>query len=378
MFIRRLRGSQRERGATFIMAIIGLVVMLILGTSFIGRTINALYQAKNARDDPAALNLADAGVDKIVCMLYEGYGGIGAQLESSGYYEHSFDLPRGTCAVTVTTGYGGVSDALLIRSVGTTSTNVDAEVRVVAKAITDVSRVFRGAIFSDSPMTLNGAGSVLPDEDGQGGDIYANGDITFKGTTFTMAETGRIYTTGTTNWVPPQVPGTNVFQNIAPIPMPQIDLAWYQDHATRVINGNLTITGGDFDLDGITYVTGNVKLSGNYRGRGVIVAAGKIQVTGNVTAITGEAGSENYALVLMSPRSVSISGNSTVEGLIYSHNVDASVTISGSPFIKGAICADVVTTNGAITVQYHDVWDGLPLPGKDKPQYQQISWQRTY
>ena len=360
------------------MAIVSLVVMLILGTSFIGRTINALYQAKNARDDTAALNLADAGVDKTICMLYEGYGSIGTQLASTGYYAHTFTLPRGTCAITVTTGYGGLPDALLIRSEGTTSTNVGAQVRVVAKAITDVSRVFRGAIFSDSPMTLNGAGSVLPDASGQGGDIYANGDITFDGTSFTMSETGHIYASGTTNWAPPQVPGTNVYQNIAPIPMPQIDLTWYKANATKVINGNLTISGGEFDLDGITYVTGFVRISGSYRGRGVIVAEGKIQVTGNVTAITGETGSEDYAMVLMSPRSVSISGNSTVEGLIYSHNVDASVTIEGTPFIKGAIVADVVTSNGAITVQYDDVWDGLSLPGKDKPQYQQVSWQRIY
>lgn len=362
------------------MAIVSLVVMLILGTSFIGRTINALYQAKNARDDTAALSIADAGVDKTICMLYEGYGGIGTALASTGYYTHTFTMPRGSCTITVTTGYGGVANALLIRSVGHTSNDVDAQVRVVAKAITDVSRVFRGAIFSDSPMTLNGAGSVLPDETGTGGDIYANGNISFEGTTFTMGNQGRIYTTGTTNWVPPQVSGTNVFQGISPIPMPQIDLAWYKARAAtdgRIINGNLTISGGEFDLSGITYVTGFVRISGNYRGRGVIVAEGRIQITGNVSAITGETGSEDYALVLMSPRSVSISGNSTVEGLIYSHNVDASVTIEGTPTIKGAICADVVTSNGAINVQYDDVWMDLPIPGKDKPQYQQVSWQRT-
>jgi len=360
------------------MAIVGLVVMLILGTSFIGRTINALYQAKNARDDMAALGLAESGVDMVVCMLYEDYGGISGQLATTGHYHSAFSMPRGTSDVTVTANYAGVADALLIQSTGTTGNNVDARVRVVAKAMSDVSRVFRGAIFSDSPMTLHGAGTVLPDESGDGGDIYANGDIAFSGTSFTMSDTGHIYTTGTTNWVPPQVPGTSVYQNIAPIPMPVIDLAWYRNNATRVINGNFTVNGDTFDLDGITYVTGDVKLAGNFRGRGVIVAAGKIQVTGNVTAITGEAGSEDYALVLMSPRAVSISGNSRVEGLVYAHNVDAEVTLSGNPYIKGAVVADVVTTNGSITVQYDDVWGGLPVPGRDKPQYQQVSWQRLH
>jgi len=373
----RTRDRRRQRGATFVLAIVSLVVMLILGTSFIGRTINALYQAKNARDDMAALQVAESGVDMVVCMLYDGYGNIGGELAATGQYHHTFTMPRGACDVLVTNNYGGVTDALLIRSAGTTATNVSARVRVVARAMTDVGRVFRGAIFSNSPLTLNGAGSVLPDASGNGGDVYANGDITFHGTSFTMDDSGRLYTTGTANWVPSEVPGTNVFQNIAPIPMPVIDLNWYRAHATTVINGNLTLNGGVLDLDGITYVTGNVKLAGNYRGRGVIVAEGKIQITGNVTAVTGESGSDQYALVVMSPRAVSIAGNATVEGLIYAHNVDAQVTLSGNPTIKGAVCADVVTTNGSITVEYSDVWGGLPVPGQDKPQYQQVSWQRV-
>jgi hypothetical protein len=179
---KRLRGRARERGATFVMAIVSLVVMLILGTSFIGRTINALYQAKNTRDDMAALAISESGVDMIICMLYDNYGSIGSQLQSSGQYQKTFSMPRGTCDVHVSTNYGGIPEALRIESTGTTSTNVQARVEVIAKAITDVSRVFRGAIFSNSPMTLNGAGSVLPDSSGQGGDIYSNGDITFSGT----------------------------------------------------------------------------------------------------------------------------------------------------------------------------------------------------
>jgi hypothetical protein len=375
--LRRMRGERRERGATFVLAIVSLVVMLILGTSFIGRTINALYQAKNTRDDMTALQVAESGVDMVISMLYDNYGNIGDQLATAGQYQRTFTMPRGTCNVLVTSNYGGVADGLLIRSSGTTPNNVSARVRVVAKAITDVGRVFRGAIFSNSPLTLNGAGSVLPDASGSGGDIYANGDITFNGTSFTMEETGHIYTTGTTDWVPDEVPGTNVYQNIAPIPMPVIDLNWYRNHATTVINGNLNITRDVFDLNGITYVTGSVKLAGNYRGRGVIVAQGKIQITGNVIAVTGEAGSDQYALVVMSPRSVTIAGDATVEGLVYAHNVDAQVTLSGNPTIEGAICADVVTTNGSITVRYSDVWGGLPIPGQDKPQYQQVSWQRV-
>jgi Tfp pilus assembly protein PilV len=40
--------------------------------------------------------------------------------------------------------------------------------------------------------------------------------------------------------------------------------------------------------------------------------------------------------------------------------------------------AGVVTTNGSITVEYDDVWGGRQAPGRDKKQYQQVSWQRIY
>jgi hypothetical protein len=104
------------------------------------------------------------------------------------------------------------------------------------------------------------------------------------------------------------------------------------------------------------------------------VATGRIRVTGNTLASDPEAD----ALVLMSPRSIHIAGNSKVEGLVYSHNVDAEVTVSGNPTVVGALVADVVTTNGSITVEYSDVWSGLPLPGSGKTQWSQISWQRIW
>ncbi len=75
-----------------------------------------------------------------------------------------------------------------------------------------------------------------------------------------------------------------------------------------------------------------------------------------------------------------ISGNATIHGLVYSHNVtqDASASINGNADIYGAIVADVVTTNGGVTVHYRDVWSGLPLPGKGKTQWAQFSWEEHY
>ena len=366
--IRRKLGE--ESGSIFLLAMLALVVLMILGVAFTSRSINALYLANKDRQDKIALSLAECGVDLALAELYES--------RRTVPFEVSVELASGNLQYSVQPEYNGIADTVVVLSTGITRRQVRATVRVVARGLNDVdiNRVFRGAIFSDNPLTLNGSGTVNPDANGEGGDIYAGGNIRFNGTSFTMPSTGHIYTTGTTNWYPTNIPSSNVYEHISPIPMPIIDLNWYRTHATQVINGNYTVK-DNFNLDGITYVTGDVKLAGNYRGRGIIVAAGKIRITGNVTAITGESGSDGYALVVMSPRAVSISGNSTVEGLVYAHNVDAEVTLSGNPYIKGAVCADVVTTNGSITVEYSDVWSGLGLPGQDKTQYQQVSWQRV-
>ena len=357
-----------QEGSVFLIAMLALVVMLILGVAFTSRAINAVYQANRDRQDTVALSLAECGVDKALAEIYENRVGV----PCSG----SFTTSTGQCEYTVATPYQGIANTVEILSTGTTTHHVSAQVRVVANRMleADVNRVFRGAIFSDNPLTLGGSGSVLPDETGLGGDMYSGGNITFKGTSYTMASTGHIYTTGVANWHPANVPDANVFEHVSPIPMPVIDLNWYQQHATTVLTGKQTIK-DDFTLDGITFVDGDVSIAGQYTGQGIIVATGTIKITGNVTAVSPT----HDALVLMSPTAVRLAGTCNVEGLIYAHSVtDASIDIAGDAQVRGALIADVVTTRGGITVTYSDVWSGMPLPGKNAgfTQLQQLSWQR--
>jgi cytoskeletal protein CcmA (bactofilin family)/type II secretory pathway pseudopilin PulG len=372
------RGRKKERGSVFIVSIVALMVLLILGAALMREAVNNLAAASKQERTYQALGLAEAGVDMALVKLYENYDNIQQTLESTGQYEGSFSAGDGSVAYTVYANYQGISDLVLIDSTGTTRTRQDARVRVAAKYLDQdsVDRVFRGAIFSDSPLTLNGAGNVLANAEGEGGDIYANGDITFNGTSYDMSPAGHIYTTGVTNWFPPEISGANVFEHIAPLPMPVIDLNYYRSIATQVFTGSRVFNSGNLNnLSGVIFVDGNVKISGQYSGSAVIVASGSIQVTGDVYASQPE----NDALVLMSPKYVKIAGNCKVEGLIYSHSVvdDGSVSISGSVEIVGAVVADAVVTNGAMNITYSDVWSGLPLPGKGKSQWAQISWERV-
>lgn len=371
------RGGSRTAGSVFLLAIVALTTLLILGTSLLEMTINSLATATRGSRRSQAFALAESGVEMALAKLYENYDSANDTLAATGAYSGSFSLSQGSVSYAIQAPYNGIPDTCVITSQSTSWQNERVAVRVIASYVRDVSRTFEGAIFSDSPLTLNGAGTVLPDASGKGGQIYANGNVTFKGTSFTMAPEGAILTTGVTNWVPPQVPITSVYQHIAPLTMPVIDLAYYKSIATVIYNGNKTLKSSDLSgLSGVIYVDGNVKMSGNFSGQAMIVATGSIQVTGSVEATHPD----TDALALLSPKSIKIAGGATVDGLIYAHgvSVDAEAALGGNITVHGAICADVVTTNGSVTVTYADVWGGLPLPGTGKTQWAQKSWEEYY
>jgi hypothetical protein len=361
----------------FLLAMAALVTLLLLGTSLVQTAMQGLSWASNDRRQTEAFCLAEAGVDMAINKLYENYDYINSTIEGGATYSDSFSLTPGDVSYTVAAPYAGIPDTCLIVSDATTWTGKQARVRVVASYQRDASRVFEGAIFCDSPLTLSGAGGVYPDSNGMGGDIYANGDINFDGTAFTMTEDGSIYTTGTVNWVPDGVPATHVHEGVAPLVMPVIDLDYYESIATVKYNGNQVWTSADLQgLSGVIYVNGKVRISGNYTGSAVIVASNSITVAGDVTT----ANPESDTLALMSPKSVMLVGDCTIHGLIYAHSLvdDASTTSSGNATIYGAIVADVVRTTGSIEVHYRDVWKGLPLPGVGKTQWAPLSWQQLY
>lgn len=368
---------KNEKGTAFVIAIVSLLALLILGVAFMREATGNILAASKQMRSYQALDLAEAGVDMALVKLYENYDNVQQALAGAGQYAGSFSSSDGTVNYTIYGNYLGHPDLVLVDSSALTRTRQNARVRVAALYLDEdaVDRVFRGAIFSDSPLRLNGAGNVLANSEGSGGDIYSNGDITFNGTSYEMSASGHIYTTGTTNWFPDEILAQNVHEHIAPLPMPVIDLEYYRSIATQVFPGDRTFNSGNMNnLSGVIFVDGNVRVSGNYTGTAIIVASGSIQVTGNALA----SNPAQDTLVLMSPKYVKIAGNTKVDGLIYSHSVvdDGTVTINGSVEITGAVVADAVVTKGAMNVTYADVWSGLPLPGKGKSQWAQISWER--
>jgi hypothetical protein len=387
------RGYRRvSRGSVFLLAMVALVALLFLGTSLVEVAIHGLSFASKQHKRAEALVLAESGVEMVLEKLYDGYdahapyGSPAEELEQTGSYTDDFSLGGGAVSVVATAPFGSVPRSCEIRSTGVTRTNQRETIRVIATYEDDKNRVFQGAIFCNSDLTLKGGGAVYPDASGIGGDIYAKGYINFDTqSAYHMSPSGSIYSATEQNivGVPDEVLPSNVHVGISPLTMPVIDLDWYRKQVLEEGKGTYfsspqhwTTQENDLSTYGsIIFVEGDVTVSGHYSGNVAIVATGFIKVTGNGF----QAATESDSLALISPKGIQINGGGTVDGLIYSHGVEVKQTggvgAGGSITVNGAIVADVVRTNGSITVKYDDVWMGLPIPGKGPTQLRQVSWE---
>jgi hypothetical protein len=379
-----------SRGSVFLLAMVALVALLFLGTSLVEVAIHGLSFSSAQQKRAQALALAESGVEMVLEKLYDNYDNATTTLESTGTYEGSFTLGDGTVDYVATAPFAGVARSCEIRSTGVTRTNTRETIRVIAVYHDDVDRVFQGAIFCNDNLTLKGGGQVLPDDTGAGAQIYAKGYIDFNTPTSFAIDpangNGTIYSASTTiSEYPDEVKPENVHLGIAPLPMPTIDLDYYRDQAQnhggayfkkpqQNFSGNTNFTALCPGPSNVVFVDGDVNISGNYSGSATIVATGTIKVGGG--GIIANSGTD--ALALISPKGVQLTGGSEVQALIYSHGVSVvsgGAGVGGNVTIKGAIVADVVQTNGDITVQYDPVWPGLDIPGAGRSQYQQISWE---
>ncbi|MGC8842937.1 MAG: DUF7305 domain-containing protein [bacterium] len=156
--------------------------------------------------------------------------------------------------------------------------------------------------------------------------------------------------------------GGEIFADQPKAPLPEIDLNYYRSIATQYYPGDMSFS-GNITLSGVIFVEGKVSISGNIRGQGMIVARKGIKVTGNVLY---QAGSDFVALISAGP--IKVAGNVTVDGLLYSNNVElpTEVDLLGNVKIQGAVIGDNIITKGNVQITYDPRIRGinLPLPGE--------------
>jgi cytoskeletal protein CcmA (bactofilin family) len=177
--------------------------------------------------------------------------------------------------------------------------------------------------------------------DSPSGNVSAGGDVTYGGNN--------------------QIDG-KVLEDQPKTPLPEIDLNYYRSIATQYYPGDVTFA-GNFTINGVIFVEGSVNISGTVSGKGLIVAVNGIQVTGDVVY---KAGSDFLALI--TPGTLKVAGNVSVDGLLYSHDVElpTEVDLLGNVKINGAVIGDQIVTKGNVQVTYdpriREI--NLPLPGE--------------
>ncbi|OPX88398.1 MAG: Polymer-forming cytoskeletal [Pelotomaculum sp. PtaB.Bin104] len=143
-------------------------------------------------------------------------------------------------------------------------------------------------------------------------------------------------------------PGEAHAVNVVPAPFPVLDQDWYARNADRVLTGNLA---GSFDVDGISYVAGDISLSGTYSGNGAIVAGGKVTINGDLNR--ADAGSSLAVISFGNDDGVGIevSKNITVYALLYCPN---KIVIDNNANFHGSVICNVVDVSNNATVTYED------------------------
>jgi len=163
--------------------------------------------------------------------------------------------------------------------------------------------------------------------------------------------------------------------------MPQIDVAGYRQAAQaagtyRSANysaQSMTFKGTKAQPE-IVFVEGAVYLAGGtFAGYGVIVSPTSVSVQNSFTKSGGAAG-----LAILCTGPVYVQNQSTVNGLIYSHNATGagSVYFQNTTTLTGAVVADAITFQNQLHIDYDPALRQIGgLPGAGQGPMRILSWE---
>ncbi|OPZ72205.1 MAG: Polymer-forming cytoskeletal [Firmicutes bacterium ADurb.Bin456] len=146
-----------------------------------------------------------------------------------------------------------------------------------------------------------------------GGDIRANGEIT-----------GPVGPEGV-------YPRQSLDLHFVIPPFPEINLAWYRKNADYYYSGSQTWS-GSFDLDGLSFIDGDLIIRGTYSGTGTVVVGG--QTTFNGSLDCKDTGKDN--LCILCAGNVTLINGVQVRTLVYS---PATVTMENNSIMRGSVIA---------------------------------------
>ncbi len=281
MFLNKIE----EQGSALITVLIAMVVLMLLGSTFLSHTLTETIIAINQKNNTQAYYVAEAGIEKAVAVLKRNFG-----------FEGNLDGSIGEGSYTVSLG-DRLSGKREIISTGTVS-NATVTIRVIvgideiySKAITTAHQLMLqgettlyGNIHVNKQLQVKGTGNVImADENSDGEFTYYEQDPHFDFNS-TIEIQGVIYN---------QASNMHHFKEDSPLPIPDVDVDYYLAQGYREFN-NLTEYAAALENDSefaaqefkriiITHKFNTDDIAGNFSYNGVIVVTG-----GGIQDLVGE------------------------------------------------------------------------------------------
>lgn len=353
-------GRAGEKGAALILTLVALTLVMALGYAAFNLSTGELRAARQYRDLMAALDQAEAGLEHALAVLR---GNPAAREPLNG---GAGDV--GTYVVTMETAGPG---EVLVRSTGRSGGSSRS---ITARVRTGSSEGYRRALFSTGGGTLKLEGRVTIY-----GDVHVNGDVQVEGEAQVRAVPeagldGDLSLAGTLRYrgsgARLEVDG-EVTERAPPLPVDEKEAEWYRERADRVYREKQSFT-GNFSLDDeLVFVDEKVEISGVFRGRGTIVATGKIVINdgSNPRGLTYAPGTDSL-LTLVSLEKIEVEAD-TVEALLHSYG---KVDFKVSATVRGAVVGHTMHYEDELVVRYDPRLQGDPTPGLPGDEVELVEW----
>ncbi|TEB17569.1 hypothetical protein Psfp_00441 [Pelotomaculum sp. FP] len=240
--------------------------------------------------------------------------------------------------------------------------NIIAEGTVdVKKGITAYSIISGQDVLIESNLEvisqIKAGGNIRIDKGFAGGQVSAIGDIILENT---VDITGDVYQNGEL-YMNDKKPSTGTLHKGEAVPfevnipsLPVIDKNMYSENPNQTIESG--ILSGTYDINGITYAPGDLDISGNYSGRGVIVVQGKVTISGDLIRAN-----EDSCLVIIALGQVDGVGISSNNKTTYAHLFSPYLIDLNTELFYGSIICDSVKLGNKTVVRYdNDLYRNQP------------------
>ena len=394
-----LRPIAEERGVALVIALLSMILLSIMGVTFLSMSGTETMIASNAVNSSRAFYLTEAAVSLAKQTL-----------RTSANWDNELAASPFTCPASIdgcsyqilndAADPGGptddTNDTVLIRATG----QIQSATRVIEVAVTQMANpsLFPNAVFGVLLVNISGdaeldsfdsrVGPYDPANPGSAGDAGSNGDIDLSGPS---EVNGDATAGGTADIVAPATVTGTVTSGAPPVSVPPVTPCgppWSDGtglsgtYTYNPVDGQLVVDGDNITVANGTYCFSSIDMKGNSS----LTPNGPVKINLTYQAdFTG--GSVVNTTANAANLAITSSFSGAGDGLTFSGDTQAYMTvycpeckidISGNSKIYGAIVGEVIVARGSTAIHYDEALGVSGGAGGGGWVFQVSSWKEVY